>query len=116
VATGRKISKTLVDSLGQGRVWSAYDAKKAGLVDELGGTGKAIAAAAKLANIKEYRIMELPKQKEPLERILSQLSGDTEEQALAAKLGNSYFYYKQLKSALEMSRIQTRMPFELNIH
>ena len=47
VGEGRKMSADEVDSVGQGRVWSGVDAKKIGLVDELGGIEVAIALAAK---------------------------------------------------------------------
>lgn len=51
VAEGRKLSKTQVDSIAQGRVWTGKQALARHLVDELGGLDEAIAKAAKLANI-----------------------------------------------------------------
>lgn len=51
VAKYRHMSVDAVDNIGQGRVWSGADAKRIGLVDELGGLKDAIASAAKLANI-----------------------------------------------------------------
>ncbi len=51
VAKYRHMSVEQVDKIGQGRVWSGADAKRIGLVDQLGGLKDAIAAAAKLANI-----------------------------------------------------------------
>jgi ClpP class serine protease len=35
-----KLKKAQVDSIAQGRVWAAIDAKKIGLVDEFGGIDK----------------------------------------------------------------------------
>lgn len=46
VAAGRKMTVAQVDSLAQGRVWSGADAKKIGLVDEIGGLNAAVAYAA----------------------------------------------------------------------
>ena len=62
VAAGRKLLKTQVDSIGQGRVWSGSDAKTIGLIDEFGGLTKSIAIAAELAKTKNYRIISLPEQ------------------------------------------------------
>ena len=52
VAQGRKLPMEKVRKLSDGRVMSGRQAKKAGLVDELGGLEKAIELAAKIAGIK----------------------------------------------------------------
>jgi protease-4 len=51
VAKARKRPVEAIDAVAQGRVWAGADAKRIGLVDELGGTGDAIKAAAKLAKL-----------------------------------------------------------------
>ena len=51
VAKARKRPVESIDAVAQGRVWAGADAKRIGLVDELGGTGDAIKAAAKLAKL-----------------------------------------------------------------
>ena len=57
VAKGRKMSVEAVDAVAQGRVWAGADAKRNGLVDELGGYHQAIEAAAKLAKLgKNYDV------------------------------------------------------------
>jgi len=57
VAKGRKMSVEAVDAVAQGRVWAGADAKRNGLVDELGGYHQAIEAAAKLAKLgKDYDV------------------------------------------------------------
>jgi protease-4 len=63
VAEGRGMSFEQVDTIAQGRVWSASDAVEVGLVDKLGSLDDAIQAAADLAGLKDYRIdyIELPK-------------------------------------------------------
>ena len=77
VAEGRHITKADVDSIGQGRVWSAVDAKKIGLVDMFGGLDDAVKLAAKKAGVDNYRIKELPEQKEPLQEFLEELKGES---------------------------------------
>jgi protease-4 len=51
VAKARKQPVEAIDAVAQGRVWAGADAKRIGLVDELGGTGAAVEAAAKLAKL-----------------------------------------------------------------
>jgi protease-4 len=51
VAAARKQDVAKIDAIAQGRVWSGADAKRLGLVDELGGTSDAIKLAAKLAKL-----------------------------------------------------------------
>ena len=70
VSEGRKLSVSSVDSIGQGRIWSAYDAKRIGLVDNIGGINDAIKAAAELAKIKDYRVTYLPEQKDVFKQLV----------------------------------------------
>lgn len=58
VAKGRRMNPEAVDKLARGRVWSGQDAKKLGLVDQIGGMNEAVAAAAKLAGLDpgKYRL------------------------------------------------------------
>ena len=51
VAEGRKMAPALVDSVGQGRVWSGLAAKQRGLVDKFGGIHEAFEIARKRAHI-----------------------------------------------------------------
>ena len=53
VAEGRKMDKTKIDELAQGRVWSGEDALKIGLIDEIGGIEKAIELAKDLGGLNE---------------------------------------------------------------
>ncbi|MBI5693469.1 MAG: signal peptide peptidase SppA [Verrucomicrobia bacterium] len=70
VAEGRRLSPDKVESVAQGRVWSGSDAVEHGLVDELGGLEAAIAHAAEKAGLRDnYRLIELPRQKELLEAV-----------------------------------------------
>ena len=51
VATGRHMTPTAVDSIGQGRVWTGRAAYRLGLVDAFGGIEEAIALARRRAHI-----------------------------------------------------------------
>jgi protease IV len=56
VAVGRKKTRDEVDAVAQGRVWSGEDARRLGLVDDLGSFDAAVKAAAKHARITDYEV------------------------------------------------------------
>jgi protease-4 len=116
VASGRKMSSESVDSIGQGRVWSGTSARKIGLVDEIGGLKDAIKGAADLAGLESYSVRELPVLEDPYTRILSQLSGEVRMNILKNELGESVKYYNMLQEIKDMSGIQTRLPYFIDIH
>jgi protease-4 len=115
VAEGRGMKVADVDSIGQGRVWSGYDAKGLGLVDVLGGMEDAIEIAAKMAKLDHYRVAEYPEQKEPIKAFMDELSGQGEDVMLKKSLGENYRFYKTLDDMRKMEGIQARMPFDMYI-
>ncbi len=115
VAEGRNMLQSSVDSIGQGRVWSGADALKINLVDELGGLNDAIAYAAKKANLKNYKLTELPKRTNPLDKWLGKVEKDAETRIMQRNLGFTYPFLKQLQTVIQVKGVQTRMPFELLI-
>jgi len=116
VAEGRNMEKTAVDKIGEGRIWSGINAKEIGLVDEIGGLTKAIEIAAEKAGVEQYRIVELPKLKDPVEQILSELSGETSLKHIQHELGPGFRYYHHLKSVISSNGLMARMPFEIEIY
>lgn len=115
VAEGRGMKVADVDSIGQGRVWSGYDAKGLGLVDVLGGMEDAIEIAAKMAKLDNYRVAEYPEQKEPFKAFMEELQGQGEDVMLKKSLGENYRFYKTLDDMRKMEGIQARMPFDIYI-
>ncbi len=114
VADGRKISIEKVDSIGQGRIWSGIDAKRLGLVDEIGGIDEAIAIAAKKAKIDKYRIIYLPQQKEFFDKIMENVQ-TSQSSILEKELGESYMFIQYLRSLKNMKGVQARLPFVLEM-
>ncbi|MFM7014919.1 MAG: signal peptide peptidase SppA [Bacteroidota bacterium] len=108
VAEGRKMTQASVDSIGQGRVWSGVDAKRIGLVDEIGNINDAIKSAAALAKINEYRIKSMPEQKEPFEEIMSGFSEEAKTWYFQSTLGDQYFILKELQSIKAKQGVQAR--------
>jgi protease-4 len=115
VSEGRKMSTEQVDNIGQGRVWSGISAMEMGLVDELGGLGEAIKGAAALAGMEKYAVRELPGLEEPYSRLLGQLSDEIAMKRINKKLGEASVYLKWLNEIEELSGIQARLPFFINI-
>lgn len=113
VAEGRGIPQAMVDSIGQGRVWTGADALKINLVDELGGLDDAIAYAAKKAKLTEYKTIELPKQKNPFDDFFGKKESEFEAKLMRNQLGSLYIYFRQMQNMLEMKGVQARLPFEM---
>jgi protease-4 len=116
VASGRKMTSESVDSIGQGRVWSGTSAQKIGLVDELGGLKAAIKGAADLAGVDTWSIRELPVIEDPYTRLFSQLGGELRMNILKRELGESVKYYNMVQEIKDLSGIQARLPYFIEIH
>lgn len=115
VADGRKMDIAKVDSIGQGRIWSGVDAKRLGLVDEIGGLQTAIDIAAKKAKLEKYRIVYKPIQKEFLEQLLES-SKTAETSIIERELGESYMFVNYIRSLKNMKGVQARIPFVIDIY
>jgi protease-4 len=116
VSAGRKMTYESVDSIGQGRVWSGTRAITLGLADEIGGLKDAIKGAAALAGIETYSIRELPVIEDPYMKLLNQLGGEIKMNLLKKELGNSFRFYKELTEIKDLSGIQARLPYFIEIH
>ena len=118
VTQGRPSLKTneQTHELAQGRVWVGADAKDRGLVDELGGLEAAISKAAELADLgDQYQVEVYPKKRGAFEELLFQISG------LSSKIVSRFLpdVFKSLltkKKTKLHKNIQTRIPFDLEIH
>lgn len=116
VAEGRDLSQASVDSIGQGRVWSGHDAQRINLVDDFAGLQQVVELAAQEQGLEEYRILEYPELKDPIQQILEDLS----KQAKIAIWGESEIeteykrLYEELQTILDQSGIQMWMPYQFN--
>lgn len=116
VAKGRNMSTTAVNEIGQGRVWTGYDAKSIGLIDAFGGIEKAIEIAAGLSNTKNYRIISLPKKKDPFEELIHQLEGEASlSKMIIKKLGFNSKLINPIENILNEDKIQARIPFIIEL-
>ena len=116
VAQGRQITTDEVDQIGQGRVWSGYDAKSIGLIDSYGGLEEAIEIACNLAKIKKYQIISLPKKKDLfLDFILNMGDETTISNLLIQKLGVTSKLIDPIENLLKQDKIQARMPYIIEL-
>ena len=116
VSDGRDITTQEVDAIGQGRVWSGYDAKDIGLVDLYGGLETAIVIAAELAEVDDYRVISLPKIEDPFTKIMNDLT----ESKLVTFFEKEFNLMdtkkmKKVKDLITSDEIQTRIPYLIEL-
>jgi protease-4 len=110
VADGRKLQKSAVDAVGQGRVWTGEQAKEKGLVDELGGLRQALAHARKLADLPVHApIIELPRLESSL---IGRLLGVSASTSTFASTGNGAAEAGAATGALSLRELARGLPRE----
>ena len=85
-AEGRGMSQDSIKAIGEGRVWLGKDALRLGLVDELGNIDNAVAKAAELAQLEQYKITYYPHRKDFMTELLESLDSSTDEEKLLLQL------------------------------
>jgi protease-4 len=116
VADGRKMKIEQVDSIGQGRVWSGEQAKKLGLVDELGGLKDAVKAAAKLAKLDDFSTAVYPKPADPFQAFFDGLSENSKAILKKEGLGLGIEWLTLVKKVENMKGVNARMPFDIKFN
>ncbi len=121
VVDGRKLSLANVDSIAQGRVWTGTDALGIGLVDKLGGLDRAIASAASLAKVTDYKVVTFPEPYDKLNSLLRRFGAKTDasaavKAAIKEEMGEGYQWYKQVQDLRRVNgKAQMMMPFRVNV-
>lgn len=116
VSDGRGMSPESVDEIGQGRVWSGFDAKRIGLVDDFGGLTKAIETAADIAGISNYALVDYPEQEEGIEVIMKMLGDEVFARKINSYLGEFGESVKSVNSIIKSQGVQARMENIVTIH
>lgn len=116
VATGRHKSKEYIKSIAEGRVWSAIQAKKLGLVDELGGLQDAVNWVSKKANVSDPNIVAYPIPEENIWTLLSStsLGNNAEVKAVIERLNSQNFDEKVVSLVqwfMIQNHVQARSPY-----
>lgn len=122
VAEGRKLSREAVEEIAQGRVWSGAEAKKLGLVDEVGGLDAAIVYAAHQAGLgAPYRLVEYPRQKDLFQTIQDFIEKNAPRYArsrtgLSGQIAERFEgELKSLQALRDPRGIYARLPINLSI-
>ena len=116
VSEGRNLTLDEVESIAQGRVWTGKQALNIGLIDSLGDLNLAIEGAAKLADIKEFNIIEYPKRKASFESLIQDFSISLKGNNLENKIPDFIKSITKKRNIYSSSNIQALLPFELNIY
>jgi protease-4 len=109
-AEGRGVSREKLKEVAQGRVWSGARAKEAGLVDEIGGMGKAVAEVKALLGMKpdeKVSLLMYPKEVSLFELLQKAMGGN-----VTAQLGMPALEAAapaQLRGVLETARAMARL-------
>jgi protease-4 len=125
VAEGRKLKPAFVEEIAQGRVWSGTEAKKLGLVDEIGSLDDAIANAGKQAGLgSNPRLEEFPRSKNLSEAIAeafgrfapSSLHLHSEGGIIGQITDRLNAELAQLRAFNDPRGVYARLPMDLDIH
>ncbi|PZX14984.1 protease-4 [Breznakibacter xylanolyticus] len=112
-AQGRHVSKSAIDAIGQGRVWTGEMAKSIDLVDVNGGIADAIEIARSMANLDKFRIEELPELEDPIQMILKSFGGEARSSIEQWFLGEDAKYIRHIRAMKDAYPVQARMPFDI---
>ena len=88
-----------------------------GLVDRMGGLHEAVACAARMARLTDYRLAEYPEPKNFLELMFGGYKDNAKKSAIREELGEdgmkTYNTIKRVKAMVGVT--QARLPFDLTI-
>lgn len=118
VAKNRKMDMQTVEKLAQGHVYTGKTALELKLIDALGNQERAVQSVAKIAKLKEFKIVEYPKPKDKIAELIASITGKKGEDAKLQKLlGDDYVVFKEIqKIRSQHNRIQMVMPWIIQIN
>jgi protease-4 len=115
VSVGRNMKRDDVHKIAQGRIWVGTKAKEIGLVDEIGDLDAAIKLAGDIAGIENFKLYEYPIQKDPIQEVIDNITGQGGDKGLESKLlrkelGQYFPVYKHLIEIKNSEGVQARLP------
>ena len=118
VADGRHMSTDSVKAIAQGHVWTGGDAKRIGLIDQLGGLTDAIKQAARLAKVDDYAVTPLPRPASWTEQLFATISGNGNnlDERMRETLGVFYEPLLMVRTLEKQSPIQARCEWVLPVN
>ena len=116
VSDGRNKKTKEIHEISQGRVWIGKEAKKIGLVDEIGNLNDAIKYAAKIVNLNNYQVVEYPKKKDFFQIIMDEFQTNYKNYNDIHSFIN-YWKNEKIETIIKNKQgIQARMPLDININ
>jgi len=120
VAKSRKLERSVVEEIAQGRVWSGSEALKLGLVDEMGGLAAAVKYAAGKAKLGDnFKVAEYPRPKQFGEQFAEALDPRRREQSFGGPAGllikEATEELKTLGKFNDPQGLYARLPFDLSL-
>lgn len=118
VAAGRNMDPAVIDSVGQGRVWSGVQAKSRGLIDELGGLNEAFELARKRARISPDADIVVEVYPRPRKTFVQKWLGgvfDEPEKEQSSLPGLAAFGHWYEMATVPAGRVQALMPYTIEI-
>ncbi len=108
-ADGRSMTSEQIKQIAEGRVWSGTRAIEIGLVDAIGNVEDAVKAAASLAQIDKYEVINADETEDDFLHTLMEIYGlDNNDQELIRE-------YKTLRRLAEKPSLQARMPYSITV-
>ena len=118
VAENRHMDVEAVHQIAQGRVWTGTEARKVGLVDELGGFDKALAVAkdkAKIAASQDVAVVIFPAPKSAFDRFFEETSG-WDDMTVRARMSPEALALRFRERVLKQSMtVWARLPYGVEI-
>ena len=108
-ADGRSMTSEQIKQIAEGRVWSGTRAIEIGLIDAIGNVEDAVKAAASLAQIDKYEVINADETEDDFLHTLMEIYGlDNNDQELIRE-------YKTLRRLAEKPSLQARMPYSITV-
>ena len=108
-AEGRGMSQDDIKKIAEGRVWVGKTAVEIGLVDEIGSIEEAIAYAAKISELEDYKVANYPATKSKFEKLMESFGNMTRANIASWVLGEDFEYLNVLKEIENVTGVQARM-------
>jgi protease-4 len=117
VAMGRKMTREQVAALAEGRVYSAIDAKKLGLIDGFGGLDRAILSASRKSKTPSYRVVYYPEEKDWISSLFDKEDMAQSQWASASKAsGLPVNTIKEAQRIQQLIGPQYLLPWSVKMH
>ncbi len=113
VSESRNLPVDSVDKLGRGRIYSSFMAQQVGLVDSIGYLHDAIETAARLANVKDYKVILIPEKKSILQQLMQEALKEDLPISTLFHLAGVELEPNELQSWFNSNGLLYRLPYYL---